>query len=89
MNQFSRTGPDHVDTKKPPIVAMEEELEQPAIITKDLTSSNLSVPGNAGFIRDFLPCQLVFERANHRHLGNRIDTERGRPDSHRESETAY
>src|SRR5262249_2467413 len=75
MDQLGRAGADRMDAEQWPVLAMEEHLEEPAVVAEDLAARDLSIARQPRLVRDFALGQLVLGKADHRDLRNRVDAD--------------
>src|SRR5262249_35357364 len=52
VDQLGRPAPDRVYAEQPAILAVEEHLEEPAVVAQDLPACDLAVTCDAGLVRN-------------------------------------
>ena len=57
------------------VLAVEEELQHPAVVAEDSAAGDLAIAGQADLVGDFLPSQPVLRQADHRDLGDGVDAD--------------
>ena len=76
VNELGGARPDGVHTQQTPVLAVEEELEQPAVVPQDLAAGDLAVARHPGLVRDLPIGELALGGAHHRDLGDGVDPDR-------------
>src|SRR5215472_16860672 len=74
VNEFSRTGPDRMDSKQTPVFAMKDEFHQTTVVTKNLSSRDLSIPGDPGFVGNVLLRQVMLWWSSHGYFRDCVNT---------------
>src|SRR5690349_17020659 len=73
MNELCGGGADRMDTQQATVLPMKKEFDQAAIITKNLSSRDLSIPCNTGFVGNALLRQNMLGRSGHGNFRNRVN----------------
>src|SRR5690242_14457902 len=73
MNQLCCAGANRMDAQQATVLTMKEEFDQTAVITKNLSPCDLSVPCNTGFVGNALLGQDMLRRSGHGNFRNRIN----------------
>ena len=73
VDQLGRLRAHAVDAEQRARLAVEDHLEEAAVVAEDLPAGDLRVARDADFVGDLLLGELLLGRADHRDLGDRVD----------------